>query len=146
MIELLQTRQRLSYRALKREPDLNEEYLEDMKEELRYSHSHTIKEEDSGLVWVGDGATPVPSSEVRGPSSIQPPVLSESVASAKVLLLVNYRPEYRPEWGQKTYSTQLRLAPLGKGRSRGTVSPPCLAPAQRVPLRTAGVSGSRVHF
>src|SRR5205823_4420677 len=37
-----------------------------------------------------------------------------SVASAKVLLLVNYRPEYRQEWGSKTYYTQLRLAPLGK--------------------------------
>jgi class 3 adenylate cyclase/predicted ATPase len=41
-------------------------------------------------------------------------VLSESVASAKVLLLVNYRPEYRHEWGQKTYYTQLRLTPFGK--------------------------------
>src|SRR5712692_9107020 len=40
--------------------------------------------------------------------------LSESVASARLLLLTNYRPEYRPEWGQKTYYTQLRLAPLGK--------------------------------
>jgi class 3 adenylate cyclase/predicted ATPase len=40
--------------------------------------------------------------------------LSESVASTRILLLVNYRPEYRSEWGQKTYSTQLRLAPLGK--------------------------------
>jgi predicted ATPase len=41
-------------------------------------------------------------------------VLSESVASARILLLVNYRPEYRHEWGTKTYYTQLRLAPLGK--------------------------------
>jgi predicted ATPase len=41
-------------------------------------------------------------------------VLSESVASAKLLLLTNYRPEYRHEWGQKTYYTQLRLAPFGK--------------------------------
>jgi class 3 adenylate cyclase/predicted ATPase len=41
-------------------------------------------------------------------------VLTESVASARILLLVNYRPEYRPEWGQKTYYTQLRLAPLGQ--------------------------------
>ena len=41
-------------------------------------------------------------------------LLSESIASAKLLLLVNYRPEYRPEWGQKTYYTQLRLSPLGK--------------------------------
>src|SRR5262249_34316051 len=39
-------------------------------------------------------------------------LLSESVATAKVLLLVNYRPEYRHEWGNKTYYTQLRLDPL----------------------------------
>ncbi len=39
--------------------------------------------------------------------------LSESVASARLLLLTNYRPEYRHEWGQKTYYTQLQLAPLG---------------------------------
>jgi len=44
-------------------------------------------------------------------------VLSESVASTKVLLLVNYRPEYRHEWGQKTYYTQLRLAPFGKAEA-----------------------------
>jgi class 3 adenylate cyclase/predicted ATPase len=41
-------------------------------------------------------------------------VLSESVATARILLLVNYRPEYRHEWGTKTYYTQLHLAPLGK--------------------------------
>src|SRR5439155_22952897 len=41
-------------------------------------------------------------------------VLSESVATARILLLVNYRPEYRHEWGQKTYYTQLHLAPLGQ--------------------------------
>src|SRR5262249_58047911 len=43
--------------------------------------------------------------------------LSDSVASAKLLLLVNYRPEYRHAWGQKTYYTQLRLAPLGKAEA-----------------------------
>ena len=40
--------------------------------------------------------------------------LTESVAPAHLLMLVNYRPEYRHEWGAKTYYTQLRLAPLGK--------------------------------
>jgi len=43
--------------------------------------------------------------------------LSEGIASAKILLLVNYRPEYRHEWGQKTYYTQLRLAPFGKAEA-----------------------------
>lgn len=41
-------------------------------------------------------------------------LLSESVASARILLLVNYRPEYQHAWGNKTYYTQLRLDPLGK--------------------------------
>ena len=44
-------------------------------------------------------------------------VLSESVASARLLLLTNYRPEYRHEWGSKTYYTQVRLAPLGKAEA-----------------------------
>ena len=44
-------------------------------------------------------------------------MLSDSVTSAKLLLLVNYRPEYRHEWGTKTYYTQLRLAPLGKAEA-----------------------------
>jgi class 3 adenylate cyclase/predicted ATPase len=41
-------------------------------------------------------------------------VLSESVAIARLLLLVNYRPEYQHGWGSKTYYTQLRLDPLGE--------------------------------
>jgi len=43
--------------------------------------------------------------------------LSEGLASAKILLLVNYRPEYRHEWGQKTYYSQLRLAPFGEAEA-----------------------------
>ena len=41
-------------------------------------------------------------------------LLGESIASTRILLLVNYRPEYRHEWGNKTYYTQLRLDPLSK--------------------------------
>src|SRR5215813_4905322 len=44
-------------------------------------------------------------------------VLSESMASARLLLLVNYRPEYRHEWGSKTYYTQLHLVPFGKAEA-----------------------------
>src|SRR6266481_8524025 len=43
-------------------------------------------------------------------------VLVDSVASARILMLVNYRPEYRHEWGTRACYTQLRLDPLG-GRS-----------------------------
>lgn len=41
-------------------------------------------------------------------------LLSEGVATTRMLLLVNYRPEYQHSWGSKTYFTQLRLDPLGK--------------------------------
>jgi class 3 adenylate cyclase/tetratricopeptide (TPR) repeat protein len=41
-------------------------------------------------------------------------LMADSIGTAKFLLLVNYRPEYRHEWGHKTYYTQLRLDPLGK--------------------------------
>jgi predicted ATPase len=44
-------------------------------------------------------------------------ILSEGVASTKLLLLVNYRPEYRHEWGQKTYYTQVRLTPFGQAEA-----------------------------
>ncbi len=40
-------------------------------------------------------------------------VLADAIGNARVLILVNYRPEYRHEWGNKTYYTQLRLDPLG---------------------------------
>jgi class 3 adenylate cyclase/tetratricopeptide (TPR) repeat protein len=38
--------------------------------------------------------------------------LIESLPAARLLLLVNYRPEYQHGWGSKTYYTQLRLDPL----------------------------------
>jgi tetratricopeptide (TPR) repeat protein len=40
-------------------------------------------------------------------------LLLESLANARLLVLVNYRPEYRHEWGSKSYYLQLRLDPLG---------------------------------
>jgi class 3 adenylate cyclase/tetratricopeptide (TPR) repeat protein len=38
--------------------------------------------------------------------------LAESLPTARLLLLVNYRPEYQHAWGSKTYYSQLRLDPL----------------------------------
>ena len=38
--------------------------------------------------------------------------LVESLPTARLLLLVNYRPEYQHGWRNKTYYTQLRLDPL----------------------------------
>jgi len=39
-------------------------------------------------------------------------LLADSIGTAKILVLVNYRPEYSHQWGSKTSYTQLRLDPL----------------------------------
>src|SRR5216683_2129886 len=41
-------------------------------------------------------------------------LLTESIANAGVLLLFNYRPEYRHQWTNKSYYTQLRLDTLSE--------------------------------
>jgi tetratricopeptide (TPR) repeat protein len=41
-------------------------------------------------------------------------LLADGIANARVLMAVNYRPEYRHEWGNKGYYSQLRLDPLGR--------------------------------
>ena len=40
-------------------------------------------------------------------------LLADSIAGARLLLLVNYRPEYRHEWSGRGHYLQLRLDPLG---------------------------------
>jgi class 3 adenylate cyclase/tetratricopeptide (TPR) repeat protein len=71
-------------------------------------------------------------------------LLAESIGTAKVLLLVNYRPEYSHQWGSKTYYTQLRLDPLGKESTDEMLSAlvgdaPELEPLKRLVLeRTEG--------
>jgi class 3 adenylate cyclase/tetratricopeptide (TPR) repeat protein len=41
-------------------------------------------------------------------------LLADSIGTARILMLVNYRPEYSHPWHSKTYYTQLRLDPLGR--------------------------------
>ena len=66
--------------------------------------------------------------------------LGEGLASARILLLVNYRPEYQHDWGNKSYYTQLRLDPLGEAEARELLdgllgADPGLAPLERLILQ-----------
>jgi class 3 adenylate cyclase/tetratricopeptide (TPR) repeat protein len=56
-------------------------------------------------------------------------LLVESLATARILLLVNYRPEYHHQWGNKTYYSQLRLDPLGKESAAEMLSALLASPA-----------------
>ncbi len=64
--ELLQREQRVSYRGLKRRFALDDEYLEDLKEELIGAKRLATDEDGRFLVWTGD--TTVPSVPLPAPS------------------------------------------------------------------------------
>jgi predicted ATPase len=70
--------------------------------------------------------------------------LVESLPTAQLLLLVNYRPEYQHGWGSKTYYTQLRLDPLLPASADALLqallgADPSLAPLKRLLIeRTEG--------
>jgi class 3 adenylate cyclase/tetratricopeptide (TPR) repeat protein len=71
--------------------------------------------------------------------------LVESLPTARLLLLVNYRPEYQHGWGSKTYYTQLRLDPLPPARADELLqallgTDPSLAPL--APLLIARTEGN----
>ncbi len=71
VVALLRQRGRASYRALKREFQLDDEYLEDLKEELIGAQRLAVDEEGRFLVWVG--GTPL--------SSTSAPVISPALAT-----------------------------------------------------------------
>lgn len=55
VLELLQRQGRISYRALKREFDLDDEYIEDLKTELITAKRLARDEDGIVLVWTGEG-------------------------------------------------------------------------------------------
>src|SRR5215510_9649678 len=57
VLALLRQRGRVSYRALKRQFQLDDETLADLTAELLYAHHPVGEEEGSGLVWLGDAST-----------------------------------------------------------------------------------------
>ena len=56
IIDLLKRQGRVSYSALKRRFDLNDDYLNDLKDELLFAHP-VVDEDNRGLVWTGKTAS-----------------------------------------------------------------------------------------
>jgi class 3 adenylate cyclase/tetratricopeptide (TPR) repeat protein len=62
-------------------------------------------------------------------------LLADSIGTAQIMLLVNYRPEYSHQWGSKTYYTQLRLDPLSGANAEEMLTTLLGVEAQFEPLR-----------
>jgi class 3 adenylate cyclase/tetratricopeptide (TPR) repeat protein len=95
IVDLLQSRQRLTYRMLKRQFDLDEAALEDLKEELLFAHPQVADEDGRGLVWTGDigsasaapaaapASTAAETRQAREPLGYIPPHLAEKILTSR---------------------------------------------------------------
>src|SRR5438874_1949946 len=107
VLEMLQRRGRVSYRALQRQFDLDDATLEDVKTELLYASPDLVTDEGRGLVWTGAAgpthmptaspptATPPPAAALvsgrvcqpdTAPLAYTPPHLTEKIFAARSTL------------------------------------------------------------
>jgi class 3 adenylate cyclase len=89
VITLLQRQGRVSYSALKRRFDLDDDYLNDLKDELLFAHP-VVDEDNRGLVWTG-GTVSGQEFAAPSPQPTQPPTAQEQPS-----LLVEPRPTAPP--------------------------------------------------
>jgi class 3 adenylate cyclase len=92
VVDLLQRRGCMTYRALKRQFNLDDAFLEDLKEELIYGQQLAVDEDGRVLVWTGGAdkasapSPPValsPATEQRLPLSYTSPHLTEKILDAR---------------------------------------------------------------
>src|SRR5262249_42827948 len=89
-IALLQRRGRLTYRALKRQFNLDDDYLEDLKAELIKGQRLAVDEDGEVLVWAGDIASAVAASAALAPAQAPliytPPHLVDKILTSRSAL------------------------------------------------------------
>jgi class 3 adenylate cyclase len=91
VLDLLQREKRLSYRVLKRRLEIDDDELEDLKEDLIYAKRLAVDEAGRVLVWTGDvtGASPaVPPGRApdQAPLAYTPAHLTEKILASRAAL------------------------------------------------------------
>jgi hypothetical protein len=94
VLALLQSRGRVTYRALMRQFNLDNDFLEDLKAEIVKAQRLAVDEAGEVLVWVGSPAataprprvTPVAEAHERTPISYTPRHLAEKILHSKAAL------------------------------------------------------------
>src|SRR5437867_294034 len=90
VIDWLQQDKRITYRALKRQFNLDDAYLEDLKAELIQAKQLTVDEEGAVLVWAGASA-------ISEPTALPAQPTPQPVAQEQHSPLVEARPTAPPE-------------------------------------------------
>ena len=89
VVDLLRRRGRVTYRALQREFQLDEDAFNDLKDELLYAHPEAHDDAGRGLVWsstpdtASTVASPPVSPQDRGPLAYTPAHLAEQILATR---------------------------------------------------------------
>ena len=85
VLELLQHEKRLSYRVLKRRLQLDDDTLEDLKEDLIYAKQLAVDEDGRVLVWAvgAEQTSATTEDQERAPLSYTPRHLAEKILTSK---------------------------------------------------------------
>jgi len=88
ILALLRQRGRVSYRALKRQFDLDDAYLDDLKVEIIEVQQCARDQEGTMLVWTGEVASAAPPEPVQAPAPLAytPPYLAEKILTSRSAL------------------------------------------------------------
>ena len=92
VIAILRQRQRVTYRALKVQFQLDDDALEALKEELIAAQHLAADEAGRILIWIGDAGTTAPASspfaatQERAPLTYTPPYLAEKILTSRSAL------------------------------------------------------------
>ena len=91
VLDMLQRRGRVTYGALKRQFNLDDAYLEDVKNEIIEGQQLAVDENGRVLVWTGPKAavapaSPLPPAQERAPLAYTPPHLTAKILAARAAL------------------------------------------------------------
>ena len=88
VLALLRQRGRVSYRALKRQFDLDDAYLDDLKVEIIEVQQCARDQEGTMLVWTGEVASAATPEPVQAPAPLAytPPYLAEKILTSRSAL------------------------------------------------------------
>src|SRR5215510_8502593 len=87
VLALLQQEQRVAYRILKRRLQLDDETLEDLKDDLIYAKKLAMDEDGRVLVWAGATGTAAPAeAPAAAPLTYTPPYLAEKILTSRSAL------------------------------------------------------------
>jgi len=114
---LLQRQGKVSYSALRRRFDLDDAYLNDLKDELLFAHP-VVDEQDRGLVWTGETASISVATSQPDQSDPQPVVEPAQLAQATSSPVAPHTPE-----AERRQLTVMFVDLVGSTRLSGELDP-----------------------